>query len=92
MTDLDDVMLDLEQCTLPGILRIIQWVQLKKIRHQWSLVLFSTFGIESNNVVDILNNWKINITRGIHMSAQGTNFGCGKLLSIIPKMKLQPLK
>ncbi len=92
MTDLDDVMLDLEQCTSLGILKIIQWVQLKRIRHQWNLALFSTFGIESSNVVDILNNWKINITRGIHKSAQGTNFGCGKLPSIIPKMKLQPLR
>jgi hypothetical protein len=35
---------------------------------------------------------KFNITRGIHRSAQGTNFGCGKLPSILPNMKLQPLK
>jgi len=45
MTDLDDVMLDLEESTLLSILRLIQWVQLKRIGHQWSLALFSIFGI-----------------------------------------------
>jgi hypothetical protein len=32
-----------------------------KTRHQWNLVLLSTFGIESHDVVDILNNWITNM-------------------------------
>ncbi len=53
LTDLDDIMMDLEVNMSLGIPKLVQWVQLKKIGHQWNLALFSTFGIKFNNVVDI---------------------------------------